>query len=91
VSNRALIVSLHDVSPLTYAACMRIMPEFEALGVSRMSLLVIPDHHHRGHFAADSEFCDWLRAQAAGGTRDCHARLLITVGSGGRERRRGTV
>jgi predicted deacetylase len=67
VSNRALIVSLHDVSPLTHAACGRIMPELEALGVSRMSLLVIPDHHHRGHFAADSEFCDWLRAQAAAG------------------------
>jgi predicted deacetylase len=67
VSERALIVSLHDVSPLTYVACARIVPELEALGVGRISLLVIPDHHHRGHFAADSEFCDWLRSQSAKG------------------------
>ena len=65
--NPALIVSLHDVSPFTYAACARIVPQLEALGVTRLSLLVIADHHHRGHFAADSEFCDWLRANAAAG------------------------
>jgi predicted deacetylase len=67
VSNRALIVSLHDVSPLTHAAWARIVPQLEVLGVFRLSLLVIADHHHRGHFAADSDFCDWLRARAAAG------------------------
>jgi len=67
VSNRALIVSLHDVSPLTHEAWARIVPQLEVLGVSRLSLLVIADHHHPGHFAADSEFCDWLRARAAAG------------------------
>jgi predicted deacetylase len=62
-----LIVSLHDVSPLTFAACRRIVPALEEIGVSRLTLLVIADHHRRGHFAADSEFCDWLRARAAAG------------------------
>jgi predicted deacetylase len=38
-----------------------------ALGVARCSLLVIPDHHRRGHFLADAECAAWLRAQAASG------------------------
>ena len=33
----------------------------------RCSLLVIPDHHRRGHFLADAECASWLRAQAAAG------------------------
>ncbi len=37
------------------------------LGVPRCSLLVIPDHHRRGHFLADAECAAWLRAQAAAG------------------------
>jgi predicted deacetylase len=28
-------------------------------------LLVIPDHHHRGHFLEHGEFCRWLRTQVA--------------------------
>ena len=36
-------------------------------GVPRCSLLVIPDHHRRGHFLADAACAAWLRAQAAAG------------------------
>jgi predicted deacetylase len=59
---RALVVSLHDVSLRTHADCRRIISELKALGVPRTSLLVIPDHHHRGSIAADTGCCEWLRA-----------------------------
>ncbi len=64
---RALIVSLHDVSPHTHAACAAILQKLVALGVPQTSLLVIPDHHHRGHFLADASFRTWLQTQAAAG------------------------
>ncbi len=64
---RALVVSLHDVSPRTHAACARILDELSALSVARTSLLVIPDHHHRGHFLADAAFCAWLREKENAG------------------------
>lgn len=64
---RALVVSLHDVSPQTRAECAEILAQLAELGVPRCSLLVIPDHHRRGHFLADAECAAWLRAQAAAG------------------------
>ena len=66
---RALVVSLHDVSPMTRAGCAAILAELRALGVPAVSLLVIPDHHHRAPMLADAEFGPWLRAQAAAGMR----------------------
>lgn len=57
----ALVVSLHDVSPHTWPACERILAELLALGVGKTSLLVIPDHHRRGHFLDRPDFCEWLR------------------------------
>jgi len=67
VSSRALVVSLHDVSPLTHQACERIVRELGTLGISRLSLLVIPDHHGRGHFLKAPDLCSWLQARAAEG------------------------
>lgn len=67
MSGRAFVVSLHDVSPQTRGQCAEILGELAALGVPRCSLLVIPDHHRRGHFLADRECAAWLRAQAAAG------------------------
>ena len=67
MSGRSLVVSLHDVSPRTRAECAEILGQLAELGVARCSLLVIPDHHGRGHFLADAECSAWLRAQAAAG------------------------
>lgn len=61
--SRALVVSLHDVSPKTWELCRRILAAIDV----PVSLLVIPDHHHRGHFAEDPAFCSWLRERVAGG------------------------
>lgn len=60
---RALVVSLHDVSPHTWEPCQRILA---ALDVP-VSLLVIPDHHGRGHFLKNTAFCEWLRTRVAAG------------------------
>lgn len=64
---RGLVVSIHDVSPRTRAVTERMLADLAALGVERTSLLVIPDHHHGGHFRADADFCAWLRAMVAAG------------------------
>jgi predicted deacetylase len=64
---RTLVVSLHDVSPLTRDVFAAMLSELKALGVSRCSLLVIPDHHARGHMLSDAGFCRWLEALAGQG------------------------
>jgi predicted deacetylase len=64
---RSLVVSLHDVSPHTRPDCASILSELQTLGVPHTSLLVIPDHHHKGHMMADADFGSWLRDQAAAG------------------------
>jgi predicted deacetylase len=63
----ALVVSLHDVSPQMQPAFERILSQLHALGVSACSLLVIPNHHRRGHFLDDPAFCEWLKAQVKAG------------------------
>ena len=64
---KSLVVSLHDVSPRRFDASRRIVKELHELGLQACSLLVIPNHHHQGHFANDPEFCDWLRLQKDAG------------------------
>ncbi|MEI6349831.1 MAG: polysaccharide deacetylase family protein [Verrucomicrobiota bacterium] len=65
--HNGLVVSVHDVSPLTRSATERILEELNALGVECCSLLVIPDHHRQGHYLDDPDFCQWLRCRVAKG------------------------
>jgi hypothetical protein len=65
--NRTVVVSLHDVSPHTWEPCRRIMEELAMMQVRAVSLLVIPNHHHRGHFLENEAFCAWLRARVGDG------------------------
>lgn len=67
MSARALVVSIHDVSPLTREAASAILADLAGIGIHRTSLLVIPDHHHRGNITADPVFGAWLRDQVAAG------------------------
>jgi predicted deacetylase len=64
---RGLVVSIHDVSPRTWAASEAMLADLAEWGVRNVSLLVIPDHHHQGHFLNDTDFCSWLAASAAVG------------------------
>ena len=65
--DRSLVVSLHDVSPLTRADCTTILAQLRALGVAQTSLLVVPNHHRRAPMTADPSFGPWLRELAASG------------------------
>jgi uncharacterized protein len=57
---KTLIVSLHDVSPLTQTLCENILAQLLELGVCQTSLLVIPNHHRRAPITQDSSFRSWL-------------------------------
>ena len=61
---KKMVVSIHDVSPSTREACDRMLDDLASLGIARTSLLVVPNHHHRGHFLGDPAFCRWLAACA---------------------------
>jgi predicted deacetylase len=63
----SLVVSIHDVSPLTLEATQAIIGDLKSLGLTKYSLLVIPDHHRRGHFLQDPAFCQWLKSETADG------------------------
>lgn len=64
---RSLVVSIHDVSPLTRDLTELILNRLYLLGVRRTSLLVIPDHHQHGHFLDDAPFCEWLQSRVKAG------------------------
>ncbi|HEY0793022.1 MAG TPA: DUF2334 domain-containing protein, partial [Chthoniobacterales bacterium] len=63
----ALVVSVHDVSPLTQPACSRMLAELAGAGVCATSLLVIPNHHGRAPVGAAPEFQAWLAQEVAKG------------------------
>lgn len=66
-SNRALVASIHDVSPTTRDRTERILEDLRAVGCATTSLLVIPDHHRRGRISEDAGFAAWLRQRVAEG------------------------
>ena len=64
---RALAVSVHDVTPLTREATDRMLSDLAGAGVGVVSLLVVPDHHHRADIDRDASFLAWLREKQACG------------------------
>ncbi len=68
MSERSMVVSVHDVSPFTRdSVAAHPLGAWRGCGVSRASLLVVPDHHHRGNITADPAFGSWLRELVAAG------------------------
>lgn len=63
----AVVVSIHDVSPATCERTQLILADLKSAGVGRVSLLVVPDHHHRGRVDQDPEFARWLAGACAEG------------------------
>ena len=57
---KSLVVSLHDVSPLTQTLCENILGQLRELGVRQTSLLVVPNHHRQAPITHDSSFRSWL-------------------------------
>lgn len=66
-AGKALVVSIHDVSPVTRVRTEQILADLKATGLNRASLLVVPDHHHRGLVSEDSTFARWLESACAQG------------------------
>jgi uncharacterized protein len=64
---RNLVVSIHDVSPLTQPSCARIMGDLQAMGVTLTTLLVIPNHHQRAPIVEHHDFQDWLKEKVSEG------------------------
>ena len=64
---RFLVVSIHDLSTVTKGAVSRILEDIAGVGVPVTSLLVIPDHHHRGLIERDPDFATWLRRKVEEG------------------------
>lgn len=63
----ALIVSIHDVSPLTAQRTQVMLDDLARIGVAKTSLLVIPDHHRKAPLKNDPACAAWLRDLAAQG------------------------
>lgn len=60
---RALVVSIHDVSPLTQSSVEIMLNDLQRIGIVHCSLLVIPDHHNGGMISDDHHFSEWLQHQ----------------------------
>ncbi|MDK3159613.1 polysaccharide deacetylase family protein [Kamptonema cortianum] len=66
-TSRRLVVSIHDVSPLTLGVVRKMREELRRWGVNQCSLLVIPNHHKKGRTIDSPETLAWLREAVAGG------------------------
>lgn len=67
MQTRTLIVSLHDVSPLTSTPCRQIVSDLDQLGLGAISYLVIPRHHRRSALREDPGLVHWLRGRVERG------------------------
>jgi predicted deacetylase len=65
----ALLVSIHDVSPLTWPACRRAVELAEEAGLARrhLTLLIIPRHEGGTPLDEHPETRDWLRRLSGSG------------------------
>ena len=57
---RALVVSIHDVAPVTRSPVERMLAQLARAGVPHCSLLVVPDYHRTGRSLGDPAFREWL-------------------------------
>ena len=64
---KSLVVSLHDVSPLTQTLCEEILIQLRQWGIDQTSLLVIPNHHRRAPISENSAFRSWLARKIEAG------------------------
>jgi hypothetical protein len=66
-AQKSLIVSLHDVHPGSHAQIAEQMAFLADYGITRSSLLVVPEFHHRGSLLRDGNFCDIVSGWQAQG------------------------
>jgi hypothetical protein len=82
VTLRHLVVSVHDVAPTSRARVEAILQRLSALGITRRSLLVIPNLRGTLPIDQDAAFCEWLRGrQAEGDDIVLHGYEHVAVGA----------
>lgn len=54
---KSLIVSLHDAHPGSHAAITEQVAFLAGYGITRSSILVVPEFHHEGSLTQDAAFC----------------------------------
>lgn len=59
--DRQALVSLHDVTPAHGDAIFAAIDHLRARGVAALTLLVVPNYHHRADLRDHPEFCQRLR------------------------------
>ena len=64
---RAVVVAVHDVSPATWPECRQLIERLDAAGVRPLTLLIVPDYHHRAPLDCDSAFLRAMEARLARG------------------------
>ena len=65
--SRALVVSIHDVAPVTQTAVAAMLVQLQERDVSHCSLLVVPDYHRTGSSFENPDFIAWLQELARQG------------------------
>ena len=60
-TNRALVVSIHDVARSTQRIANKILTELSEHGIHVASLLVVPNYHREGSALKELLFCEWLK------------------------------
>src|SRR3954467_5431506 len=85
MADLSLLVSIHDVSPLTFEHCARAIALATEAGVPRRSLtlLVVPEHEGRVSLRTSPDFVTWLKRLSRDGA--------TLVAHGLRHRMRGWV
>ena len=66
-ASKSLIVSLHDAHPGSHAQIAEQVAFLADRGVTRSSILVVPEFHHRGSLLQDKNFCDTVSGWQAQG------------------------
>ena len=61
-ATKSIIVSLHDAHPGSHAAIVGQVAFLKSYGITRSSILVVPEFHHQGSVAEDKTFCDEVTA-----------------------------
>jgi predicted deacetylase len=66
-ASKSFIVSLHDAHPGSQAAIAEQIAFLAERGVTRSSILVVPEFHHRGSLLQDKGFCEAVSSWQAEG------------------------
>ncbi|HEY0229715.1 MAG TPA: DUF2334 domain-containing protein, partial [Dokdonella sp.] len=64
---RTLCIAVHDVAPATWPQCAALLALLDEFGAPPVTLLVVPDYHHRGRADADIGFRRAIEGRLARG------------------------